>query len=222
MDFKAVLFDLDGTLLDTLEDISLSMNAVLSRHGFPTHDMDAYRYFVGDGAGMLVRRAIPERIQDEEIVGKYIKEFLDGYDGGQNLNTRPYPGIEETLNGLSERRIRLAILSNKPHKATIDFVTKFLGKWKFDIVFGERDGVPRKPDPAGALQVARFFELESRKILYVGDTGVDMKTAVAAGMYPVGALWGFRSRDELENSGAKVMIKRPQEILEIVDYGGNE
>ena len=216
MNFKAVIFDLDGTLLDTLEDIANSMNSVLKKHGFPVHGLEAFRYFVGDGVEMLVRRAIPADSLDEEKVGIYVKEFLDTYAGCGNATTKPYEGLEETLDGLTERGIRMAILSNKPQASTAQCVVDFLKDWKFDIVLGQREGVPRKPDPASAFQIATFLRLDPEHILFLGDTGVDMKTATSAGMYPVGALWGFRSGAELKRAGAKSLIKHPKELLRII------
>ncbi len=218
MNFKAVTFDLDGTLLDTLEDIATTMNSVLTEHGYPVHVLDAYRYFVGDGVGMLVRRAVPRDRRDKDNTEKLVEEFRSKYRRNWNLGTRPYDGVAEALNGLVARDIRLAVLSNKPHESTVHCVSELLPDWTFDIVLGERDETPRKPDPAGALQIAGFLGFNPEEILYVGDTGVDMKTAVAAGMYPVGALWGFRSGVELRNSGARVLIERPQEILDLVGY----
>ncbi|MFC1867918.1 HAD family hydrolase [Thermodesulfobacteriota bacterium] len=220
MDFKAVIFDLDGTLLDTLEDIANSANNILARHGFPTHDWNDYRDFVGDGLGMLVKRILPEDKQDNETVRKYLEEYIEEYSQNWNIATKPYYGVAETLDELTALHIRLAVLSNKRHDYTKKCVTEFLPGWTFDMVLGQRDGIARKPDPIGALQITEFMNLSPESILYVGDTAIDMKTAIAAGMYPVGALWGFRSMKELKSSGAKALIEQPQEILSLLDKTG--
>lgn len=215
MYFKAVIFDLDGTLLDTLEDIGYSMNRVLSDHGFPTYEIDRYRYFVGDGVSMLVKRTLPPDA-DKGITDQCVREFHEEYDRNNNKRTKLYDGMAEALDGLSERGMRLAVLSNKTHDAAVKCVKAFLSGWEFEMVLGLQTGIPRKPDPAGALRITEFFKMKPEKCLYVGDTGVDMRTALAAGMYPAGALWGFRTEDELHESGALALMRRPQEILHLI------
>jgi phosphoglycolate phosphatase len=222
MNFKAVIFDLDGTLLDTLEDIADSMNRVLSNHGFPIHEVDNYRYFVGDGVAMLVKRTLPGDRKDDEIVNQCMEEFREEYDRNNNKMTKVYDGVAETLNGLSDWKIRLAVLSNKPHDSTMKCMVEFLSDWEFDMVLGQKDGIPRKPDPAGALRITEFLKLKPGEVIYVGDTDVDMRTAVSAGMYPAGALWGFREYDELRKSGARLLIHRPQEILNLIGVKSND
>ncbi len=216
--FKAVLFDLDGTLLDTLKDLALSMNRVLEKNGFPTHPEKKYRYFVGEGASMLVRRAVPDGIRsDKKALARLHQEFLEDYAQNWDKNTRLYPGIDQMLDELSRKGLKLAILSNKPHDFTKLCVERFLDSWHFDMVLGDRPGVPRKPDPAGALEVADFFNIPRDSFLYLGDTSIDMTTATRAGMFPVGVLWGFRDRQELEDSGARAIISVPLQLLEIFE-----
>ncbi len=216
--FKAVVFDLDGTLLDTLRDLALSMNRVLERNGLPVHPEDRYRYFVGDGASTLVRRAVPEDVRnDEEALKRLHRQFLQDYAEHWDSNTRLYPGIEEMLDALESKDLRLAVLSNKPHEFTQLCVKRFLGSWNFDMVLGDRPGVPRKPDPAGAMEIANAFGVVPESCLYLGDTSIDMTTATRAGMFPVGVLWGFRDRQELEESGARAIVAKPQEVLEFID-----
>ncbi|MFC1535255.1 HAD family hydrolase [Thermodesulfobacteriota bacterium] len=217
MNFKALIFDLDGTLLNTLEDIANSMNTVLTRHGFFARGLSDYRNFVGDGVEMLVKRLLREGNQDTETLRAFVEEYREEYNQNWNVLTRPYDGVAETLDALSARHIKLAILSNKPHDFTYKCVMEFLPHWDFDMVLGQGGGIPLKPDPTGALKIAEFMNLLPESILYVGDTDVDMKTAIAAGMYPVGALWGFRSMEELKHNGARVLIDRPQEILTLAD-----
>jgi len=216
-DFKAVVFDLDGTLLDTLKDLAQSMNRVLEKNGLPTHPEDRYKYFVGDGASKLVWRAVPEELRNKQDVLKRLhEEFLKDYAENWDVNTRLYPGISDMLDQLSAKDLKLAVLSNKPHEFTKLCVERFLDKWNFDLVLGDRPGIPRKPDPAGALEIAETFGVAPKSCLYLGDTSIDMTTATRAGMFPVGVLWGFRDRQELEDSGARAIVAKPQEVLELL------
>jgi phosphoglycolate phosphatase len=217
MTYKAVIFDLDGTLLDTLEDLGNAGNRVLTARGFPTHEIDAYRYFIGDGATTLITRALPEEKRSDEIISTCLEEYRQDYSRNWNVNTKPYDGVEEMLDALVAHGFKLAILSNKPHEFTKQCVTGFLSKWTFDAVFGQRDPIPRKPDPAGALKIAGELKTAPSDFLYLGDTAIDMKTAIAANMFPVGALWGFRSAEELQQNGAQVLLKRPMDIMNILN-----
>jgi phosphoglycolate phosphatase len=211
--FDAALFDLDGTLLDTLEDLADSMNAVLAARGLPVHPSDAYRYFVGDGVGNLVRRALPEASRDEATVPRIAAEMRRAYRERWDAKTKPYDGIEEMLEGLRAAGVRLAVLSNKPEDFTILCVEKMLDAGRFEIIRGARDGVPRKPDPIGAVEIAAAMDLPPGRFLYVGDTNTDMQTAVAAGMYAVGVSWGFRPAEELRENGAQTIVDRPADVV---------
>jgi phosphoglycolate phosphatase len=213
MNFKAVIFDMDGTLLDTLADLADSMNQVLKNLGFPEHPREAYKYFVGQGMDILVRKALPPEHLNESLIPQCIEAMREEYGKIWDRNTRPYPGIPELLDALTQRKIPMAILSNKPHDFTRFVAAKLLAKWTFPVILGARPGVPKKPDPAGALEIADILKLSPKEILYLGDTGTDMQTANAAGMFPVGVLWGFRTKSELLAEGAKVLIKHPQELL---------
>ena len=214
--YKAIIFDLDGTLLDTLEDLANSANRVLSEKGFPTHTVDSYRYFVGDGSAMLITRALPEDKRNDDMVQRCFDAFIKDYHRNWNVSTKPYDGIAEMLDTLAAHRIKLAVLSNKPHDFAKLCVTEMLNKWRFEAILGQRKNVPRKPDPAGALEAAQILNISPLDFLFLGDSAVDMKTALAAGMYPVGALWGFRSAKELLESGARTLIKEPLEILNLI------
>jgi phosphoglycolate phosphatase len=191
---RAVCFDLDGTLLDTLEEIAVSANAVLERNGFPTHDVESYRYHVGDGVRRLVERVLPAAIQNETLVSEFATELEAEYDRRENRLTRIYPGIQGLLTSLSE-----------------------FPAFHFQVVLGQQAKTPRKPDPAGAIKIADQIGCQPTEILYVGDTDVDMKTAKAANMIAVGVLWGFRSRDELLANGADHLVETPKEILSLVE-----
>lgn len=216
MSFQAVIFDLDGTLLDTLEDIADSANIVLTRLGFSGHDLKAYKYFVGEGLEKFVRRALPKDKFEEALVAKCIAEMREEYGKRWTNKTRPYPQVPEILNFLTAQRIKMAILSNKPDDFTKEMVAKFLPKWQFAIILGERPEMPKKPDPTAALTIAETLKIPPREFLFLGDSEVDMKTALAAAMYPVGVLWGFRTAAELTASGAKVLIKKSTDLLEIL------
>lgn len=213
MSRQAVLFDLDGTLVDSLADIGESMNFVLSERGLPEHCLSDYRGFVGDGMAMLARRALPADQRTDEVVDACVTRMLEVYSARVTLKTRPYDGIPELLDGLAARGIDLAVLSNKPQRPTSEIVGKLLGRWTFAAVFGQRQGVPRKPDPAAAIEIAGKLGLAPRAILYVGDTPTDMATAVAAGMRPLGAGWGFRSEAELRAAGAPAVAGHPLDVL---------
>ena len=217
MRFEAILFDLDGTLLDTLEDLGNAANRVLEKYDFPTHTINTYRHFVGDGATVLMKRVLPENKRDDDTIGVCVQTFREEYGKGWNVKTRPYDGVAEMLDVLSASGLKMAVLSNKPDEFTKRCVTEFLPKWHFDMVLGQSNSLPLKPDPAGALEIARCLNVIPSHFIYLGDTAIDMKTAVSAGMFPVGALWGFRTGKELLESGARALIKRPQEILYLLD-----
>jgi len=213
MSYRAVLFDLDGTLLDTIGDLADSTNAALRRMGHPEQPVERYRYFVGLGVAHLVQSALPEGHRSEEEVARGIRLLGEEYGARCTANTRPYPGVPELLDALVAHDIRLAILSNKPEHYTRLIVEKLLSRWPFAPVVGAREEVPNKPDPAGALEIARELGLPPAAFLYLGASGIDMETAVAAGMFAVGALWGFREAEELKGTGAQALIARPEELL---------
>jgi phosphoglycolate phosphatase len=215
--YKAILFDLDGTLLDTLNDIGNAANRVLAKHQFPVHPVDAYRYFVGDGVKTLFARALPADKQNDSIIQTCMKDFEHEYSRNWNNETSLYPGIQEMLDLMQARGLKMAILSNKPQEFTQYCVEGFLYNWNFEAVNGFQASIPPKPHPAGALAIARQMGIAPASFIYLGDTGTDMQTASAAGMYPVGALWGFRSSDELTENGAKVVVNNPLEVAEL--YG---
>ncbi|MHC4475521.1 MAG: HAD family hydrolase [Planctomycetota bacterium] len=217
IEFQAIIFDLDGTLLDTLTDIANSVNTVLAELGCPTHSVDAYRYFVGDGTHMLVQRVLPKDRRDTTDLNEFLQAVTDQYSKRWAETTKPYPGIPELLSALERRGLPKAILSNKPHDLTQMIVDKLLCDWSFSPVRGRVSSIPRKPDPAGALQIAKELGIPPQRFLYLGDTNTDMQTANAAGMFPVGALWGFRTADELLQNGAKTLVENPADLLPLLD-----
>jgi phosphoglycolate phosphatase len=214
MNHKAVIFDLDGTLLNTIGDLTDSMNLTLSRFGFKGHDQETYKYFVGDGIEALVQRALPPENRDEEMVARCVAIMREEYALRWDKKTRPYPGIPELLDALSQKGWPISILSNKPDDSTQMVVAKLLPRWSFQIILGSRPSVPKKPDPTAALEIAGLLNLSPAQFIYLGDTGTDMKTALRAGMFPVGALWGFRTAQELMAEGAQVLIEKPLDLLQ--------
>jgi phosphoglycolate phosphatase len=216
MKFKAVLFDLDGTLIDTIEDIGNAVNRVLLNKGFKIHSISTYRQFVGEGSRTLITRALPEEHRSKNLISSCLKEFVEDYSRNIAVKTRPYDGIPEMLDALKMQGLKLAVLSNKPDLLTKKCVSTILSKWDFEVVLGQRDLVPLKPDPHSAFEVAEKLAIPSDNFLYLGDTAVDMITAVSAGMFPVGVLWGFRTLNELKESGARAIIDEPLKVLDIL------
>jgi len=213
MRVEAVMFDLDGTLLNTLEDLANSMNTVLKKAGLPVHPLESYKMFIGSGVDTLVRKALPREVADVETP-RYLQMMEQEYDRNWAARTRPYPGIEELLDFLTGNRYKLAVFSNKPDAFVKLCVKRFLNDWHFTEIVGAQPSVPLKPDPAAALGIAGRMAVAPARFLYLGDSGIDMRTAAAAGMFPAGALWGFREAAELQANGAKILLNRPEELID--------
>jgi len=218
--YKACIFDLDGTLANTLDSIAFFANEALKKCGHPPIDTDEYRYLVGNGVNRLTHRmldmACGEQNYTEEDVSK-LRFFYDKlYESNPNYIVTNYSGMQETVASLKQLGLRLAVLSNKPHNCTSAIVNALFGEDTFDLCYGQRQHVERKPSPQGALLIADELGIEPKDCLYVGDTNTDMQTGAAAGMDTVGVLWGFRGRGELEENNAKYIVKQPEEIVEIV------
>jgi phosphoglycolate phosphatase len=217
MKFQAVLFDLDGTLLDTIEDLTDAMNAALHELGFPGHSVTACKTLVGEGIEHFARCALPAgEAENEGRVARLISLMRAEYRRRWSHKTRPYDGIPALLEELSVRGLKLAVLSNKADDFTRLMVAHYFPGTEFAAVVGARAGLARKPDAAPALEVAASLGVPPDKVLFLGDTKTDMATAVGAGMVPVGALWGFRSADELLASGARYLVSRPAELLGLI------
>ncbi len=214
---RAVLFDLDGTLLDTLEDIAFSLNSVLERHGYPTHSLQECRELVGYGMEELVKRALPEYAHDKAIMLPLQEQMKAAYAGHWNVHSRPYEGIGMLLDTIDRLGLKKAILSNKPDGFTKLCADELLSAWSFDLVMGHRDGIAHKPDPQGACYIAGELGVDPVDILYIGDSGVDMQTANSAGMYPFGVLWGFRPETELRQKGAASLATAPDDIVKFLE-----
>lgn len=213
MRINSVIFDLDGTLLDTLQDLAVSVNHALSHMGYPVHPLEAYRGFIGDGSRQLVTRALPANRRAPETVTACLQTYRSHYDRHWHVHTRPYPGILPLLKSLQAIGLKLAVVTNKPHDLALQCIAFFFPATPFEPVIGQREGYPVKPHPQAALAAAQHLQILPEACLLLGDSGVDMATARAAGMCPIGALWGFRDRAELERSGAQACIHQPQELL---------
>jgi len=208
--YQAILFDLDGTLTNTLEDIAFAMNRALRMHGLPEHPVEKYRYLVGSGARKLAQRAVGER---GDVMESVLKTYQAYYQEHNLDKTCPYEGVTELLEALQKQGVKLCVFSNKPHADTCRVVEHFFPEVHFAAVRGQMEGVPVKPDPAGALAMAEALGVAPADFLYLGDTDVDMICARNAGMRPVGVTWGFRDEEELRAAGAERLIHHPMDLL---------
>jgi phosphoglycolate phosphatase len=213
--FDLVVFDLDGTLIDSLGDLADAMNVVLKSLGYPDHPRDSYRHFVGDGIEMLVRRALPSDVVDRTDIPRVVSTLREEYSARWLATTQPYPGIPELLHELQSRSVATAVLSNKPDHATRAIVRELFVGHDFGIVRGAVDGVPLKPNPTAVHEIVSRLGLSPQASAFVGDTPVDMATGVNAGMLTVGVTWGFRDRHELVAAGADRII---DEALQLLDF----
>jgi len=215
MRFEAVIFDMDGTLLDTLKEIADAMNAALATLGYPPHDYNAYREYVGYGMDVLAQRVLPQGVRDDALVGRLVEAMRTIYGRDHAFLSRPYEGIPELLDALTGLGVPMMILSNKPDEFTRAMTERLLGRWRFEIVRGIIPGRPRKPEPDAALEMARSVDVSPERIVFMGDSAIDMNTARAADMFPVGVLWGFRTREELVENGAGLLIDHPRKLLDL-------
>ncbi|MCT7542423.1 HAD family hydrolase [Aliarcobacter cryaerophilus] len=211
---KTVIFDLDGTLLDSIEDIASSMNKVLESLQLPTHKIEDYKHFVGGGVDILVENALSN--QSKEIKDEVIKRFKIEYDGKLHSKTLPYDGIYELLDELKKLDINLAVLSNKPHEFTVSYVNHFFKNYNFKEIHGQKKDVQKKPDPKAALDIVKCLDSSCENTYFIGDTKIDMQTAKNANMTAIGVLWGFRDEKELRDFGADFIVSNPLEILKII------
>ena len=207
----AAVFDLDGTLLDTIDDLAYAVNTALTENGFPTHPREAYFYFVGNGARTLVQRALPQDVEKTVFETVYAR-YSELYEAHWNVFTKPYDGILELLAALRADGIPLGVVSNKVHDGTLEVIDTFFPN-TFDAVFGNRPGVPLKPDPAGVFNALAALGSDPAHAFYLGDTGVDIETGKRAGIYSAGALWGFRTAEELTAAGADILCTAPSDAL---------
>ncbi len=209
-----IIFDLDGTLLDTITDIATSVNQILDKYHLPTHSIDTYKYFVGNGFAKLTRRAIPKDITGETF-DNISKEMKDNYRNNCKSQTQPYEGIPELLKTLNDKNIKIAVLSNKPHEFVKPTMDAYFPDIQFEILLGARPNVPVKPAPDGVYEIIKKLNCQKEDCLFVGDTSIDIQTGVSAGLDAIGVLWGFRKKEELIDAGAKHIVDKPYQILDL-------
>jgi len=213
---KSLIFDLDGTLINSLYDIALSMNSVLKKHNYPIHEIPKYNYFVGDGALVLTKNAMPKNSSEKEIE-LVLNSFIEIYDQNTHNNTQAYEGIYEMLNKLENMNINKAVLSNKPHKFTLKYVEDIFNNFNFIEVHGQKIDIPKKPDPRMAIEIATKLNTKCEDTIFVGDTATDIKTAKNANMKSIGVAWGFRPVEELKEAGADFIAHKPMDIITYIE-----
>lgn len=209
---KIVIFDLDGTLLNTIADLAAATNYALTQFGYPTHDTDAYRFFVGNGINKLFERALPESERTPENVLRIRSKFVPYYNLHNADLSRPYPGIEKLLAQLQEQHIQIAVASNKYQEATEKLIRQYFPSIHFTAVFGQRENVPTKPDPQVIHEIMEISGVQKEEVVYIGDSGVDMQTGLNAGVTTIGVCWGFRPKSELEAFQPDLLVESPEEI----------
>ena len=215
---KLCIFDLDGTVLDTVHTIAYYGNYALQKNGIEPIDDEEYKYFAGNGAVNLIKRALRFRnCLTDEIFEKVFTDYNTAYNADTSYLTVPFDGIRETLDAMKSMGIRMAILSNKPHFATCGVITSLFGEGYFDCVYGQREDVPIKPDPTAVLRIMSELGARAEDCLYIGDTGTDMKTGKNAKLCTVGVTWGFRTKDELLQNGADRIIDEPCQLLDCIN-----
>lgn len=214
---KLVIFDLDGTLLNTIADLATATNQALQHYGYPTHEVEAYRFFVGNGINKLFERALPETERTEENILKIRSQFVPYYDTHNADLSRPYPGIPELLMTLQQKGIKIAVASNKYQAATRKLIAHYFPEINFVEVLGQREGIPAKPDPSIVNEIKIKAGVDEKEILYAGDSNVDMQTAHNAGVTAVGVAWGFRPRTELEALHPAYIIEKAEELLSLLN-----
>lgn len=212
---KAVLFDLDGTLVNSLGDLASSTNYALSKFGFPARKTDEYKYFAGDGIPKMLERALPEGHKDKETVEKMLPYFFEHYSVHYADKSYAYEGVKELILSLKNMGIKVAVVTNKAQEMADIVISKFYGNL-FDLILGKREGIPAKPDPAAAFMAMDILGVKPDECVFIGDSGMDVATGVNSGAYPVGELWGFRKRDELVLNGAASIIEKPEQLLNII------
>lgn len=213
---KALLFDLDGTLINSLADLASAINRMLAVKGYPAQPLEVFPKFIGEGMNKLVERALPETARDAATIEACLAEYMRQYDLCWHEQTAVYEGMHEVLAAAQAQGLRIGCISNKGHRFTQLCCAHFFPQVAWDVVFGQREGVPRKPDPAAAHEAAALLGVAVEECAYVGDSGIDMEFATRAGMLAVGVTWGFRSEAELRENGARRLFSRPGELLDLL------
>jgi phosphoglycolate phosphatase len=215
MNFKAIIFDLDGTLIDSIPDITDAANRLMINHNYPVHERASYVNWIGNGALKLLKRAIPEDVSDADL-NKLLAEYLEIHGGNCTTKTKLYQGIDKILDYLNEQNIPISFLTNKPHYITMKVFEKYLSKWNFNFVFGQVKEYPKKPDPCRALEIAKSLDCQASKIFFIGDSDTDIKTGMAADMIPVGVTWGYGTINSMKEAGAEYLLNDTKELLEFL------
>ena len=216
MDIKAVIFDLDGTLFNSIQDIAVSNNLMLEKNNLPTHTVGSYLNWIGNGALKLVVESLPKNIQksDSEVLNKYLSEYSEFYAQNIAIKSSLYDGIDRVLNFLTENSIPMAINTNKPHNLTMQVVEHYLSKWNFNSIIGQQSGVEKKPNPQSALQIAQELDINPKDILFVGDSEVDLNTGKNAGMLTMGVTWGYDNISN--NTDFNIVVDKTSEIIDFI------
>lgn len=214
---ELIIFDLDGTLINSIKDLGAATNHALKKNDYPQHPLEAYPMYVGNGIAKLIERALPENARNAETIALMRKDFTEYYDNHNTDFTLPYPGIPELLSELQNRGKMLAVASNKYDSATNKLVKHYFPNINFTAICGQREGIPVKPDPSIVFEILSVAKISKKNVLYVGDSGVDMETARRACVDSVGVTWGFRSVKELQQYYADTIIDSPEDILKLVD-----
>lgn len=213
MQYSVIIFDLDGTLLDTVDDIGSAANQVLKEMGYSPHPLSAYRQFVGSGVAVLFERALPQEHADQSVVNECLARFGQAYETYWNQASAPYEEIPELLVQLLGSDYRLAVLSNKPDLFAKKCVSAYFAAYQFHPVFGQRTGVARKPDPQAVWEIMKYHDVSAKQTLFVGDSEIDIQTAQNAGIFSVGVAWGYRNSELLLAQGVDLLIEQPSELL---------
>jgi phosphoglycolate phosphatase len=212
LQLKGAIFDLDGTLVNTLDDIADTMNSILKQNGMPIHPTEKYKYLVGEGIFELTKRVLPPEQWSDENAKEFVLQFRALYDQTWHDKSLPYPGIVDLLKTLEQRGIKLGVLSNKPDSFVQKIIAWFFPDIHFCGISGEIPFTPAKPDPSLALDIAAKMKLNTHQIAFIGDSGIDIQTGLNAVMYPIGVSWGFRPVEEMISTGASVVVDTPAEI----------
>lgn len=210
---KAALFDMDGTITDSLESIAHTTNTVLKEFGYPEIELERFKTIVGDGAETQIRRVMKiQGVSDEDIIQKVYARYLEEFEEGCLYHVTPCKGVPELIEKMKARGMKIAVCSNKPHAKSVKVADAVYPAGTFDMVIGQKEGIPKKPAPDMALMAAKEFGVDPSECLYLGDTNTDMKTGIGAGMFTIGVLWGFRDRAELEELHPNAIVTTPDEV----------
>lgn len=213
--YRLAVFDLDGTLLNTLDDLAAACNYALQSEGYPVHPHEAYKLFVGGGAYNLIKRILPSESNNAAVIEKVTAVFSAYYSDHAQDYTKPYPGVLEMLERIRAAGIAVAVLSNKPDRYTGVLVKEYF-PGLVDIAYGQREGVPIKPDPTALFEIMKYCGCEKRDCVYIGDSGIDMQTGNSAGVYTIGVSWGFRTKEELEKDGAMLIVDKTSQLGDFI------